>query len=208
MRVVIVEDDSLLRSSLVHALERHGITVTGSFPDAIDVAKHVADDGPDVALLDLDLGPGPTGLDVARALRSVHASIGLVLLTTYEDPRLKVGSLPSIPAGLQYLSKGRMDDVAEVVRVLHAAARAPLAPPPVSRQPGRVDLTAAQIEVLRMVAEGLTTQEIAARRGVSVKAVEQLLTKIYDRLDLPRDPSLNQRVQLTHAYLTAAGLVD
>lgn len=207
MRVVIVEDDSLLRSSLVHALERHGLTVTGAFPDARDVATHVAGDCPDVALLDLDLGPGPTGLDLARALRSEHPGIGLVLLTTYEDSRLKVGSLPTIPAGLQYLSKGRADDVAEVIRVLRAAARAPLAVAPTSRQPSRIDLTDAQVEVLRLVAAGLTTQEIAARRGVSVNAVEQMLTKIYDRLDLPRDPSLNQRVQLTQAYLAAAGLL-
>lgn len=207
-RTVIVEDDSLLRSSLTAAVERHGIRVTGAFASAAGVADHVRDVEPDVALLDLDLGPGPTGIDVARAVRKVRASIGLVLLTTYEDPRLKLGSMPTMPSGLQYLNKGRIDDVAEVARVLHAAARSPMAAPPKARQPDRIDLTPAQIEVLRMVAEGLSTQEIANRRGVTVKAVEQLLTKVYDRLGLPRDPGVNQRVQLANAYLAAAGLVD
>lgn len=205
---VLVEDDALLRSSLTHALERHGVRVTASFADASEVAQHVRAQTPDVALLDLDLGPGPTGIDLARALRGIHPTIGLVLLTTYDDPRLKVDPLPAIPAGLQYLNKGRMDEVAEVARVLHAAARTPMAPAPKDRQPGRLDLTTAQIEVLRMVAEGLSTQEIARRRGVTSNAVEQMLTKVYDRLGLPREAELNQRVQLTHAYLEAAGLVD
>lgn len=206
--VTVVEDEALLRSSLVSALERHGIRVTGAFGSAADVANHVLEARPDAALLDLDLGPGPTGIDIARALRKVDPSIGLVLLTTYEDPRLKSSSLPAPPHGLQYLNKGRIDDVEEVARVLHAVARSPLAAPPKSRRPARVDLTSAQVEVLRMVAQGLSTQEIAARRGVSAKAVEHMLTKIYVRLDLPRDPSVNQRVQLANAYLAVSGLLD
>lgn len=208
IRVVIVEDDALLRTSLAAAVERHGLRVTETFANAMGVADHVREAEPDVALLDLDLGPGPTGIDVARAMRKVRPSIGLVILTTYEDPRLKLGSMPTLPTGLQYLNKGSIDDVAEVMRVLHAAARTPMALPPRSQQPARVDLTPAQIDVLRMVAEGVSTQEIANRRGVTVKAVEQLLTKIYDRLELPRDPGVNQRVQLARAYLSAAGLVD
>lgn len=208
MTVALVEDDSLLRSSLASALERHGIRVTGAFASAAGVADHVCEANPDAALLDLDLGPGPTGIDVARALRKVDPVIGLVLLTTYEDPRLKSSALPATPAGLQYLNKGRIDNIEEVARVLHAAARSPLAAPPMSRRPARVDLTPAQIDVLRMVAQGLSTQEIADRRGVTSKAVEHMLTKIYVRLDLPRDPSVNQRVQLANAYLTASGLLD
>lgn len=208
MRVVIVEDDALLRSSLSAAVERHGIRVTGMFASALGVADHVRETEPDAALLDLDLGPGPTGIDVARALRAVHPTIGLVLLTTYEDPRLKIGAMPSMPAGLQYLNKGRIDDVSEIARVLHLAGRTPKKAAPKSRQPARVDLTSTQIDVLRMVAEGLSTQEIARRRGVSAKAVEQVLTKIYDRLELPRDSSVNQRVQLAHAFLKSAGLID
>lgn len=204
---VLVEDDDLLRSALGSALERHGVRVTGAFANAAGVAAHVDEEQPDVALLDLDLGPGPTGIDVARALRKARPAIGLVILTTYDDPRLQGDGMPTLPPGTAYLSKGRSNDVAEVARAIHAAARSPLRPPK-DAPPEPLDLTAAQIDVLRLVAEGLSTPEIAERRGVTTKAVEQMLTKIYQRLDLPKDPAVNQRVQLTRAYLKAAGFVD
>ena len=79
--VLLVEDDSFTRSTLAAALERHGIVIAhalGSAREALALAAL-----PDVAVLDLDLGPGPTGIDLAVALRERAPAIGLVLLVAF-----------------------------------------------------------------------------------------------------------------------------
>ena len=206
--VVIVDDDALLASSLAYGLKDLGVNVTGTFPSAADVVSHSVDKGVNVALLDFDLGPGPTGIDLARALREKLPSIGLILLTTYSDPRLKIGGLPSLPKGAAYITKSAISDLNEVTRVIDRVSRNPMTGDGIRNDSDSTPLTTTQIEILRSVSNGLSTTQIAAERGVSTKAVEQQLTKIYDALDLPRGPDTNQRVHLVRDYLKRSGLVE
>lgn len=205
---ILVEDDNLLRSALVTALRGQGIMVIGDFPTAEGVLEFASASRPDVALLDLDLGPGPTGIDVARALRDVVPTIGLVILTTYTDPRLKTAESLSLPRGAAYLNKNDAHDVGTVAIALARAHQDPLTLRSRAQQPTPMDLTHAQIAVLQMVSEGLTNAQIAVRRGVTINAVEQMLAKMYQRLDVPESAGSNQRVQLVRAYLKGAGLLD
>lgn len=205
---LLVEDDELLRSALSMSLRTQGIRIVGSLPTAEGVLELAQDRQPDVALLDLDLGPGPSGIDIAHALRRELPQIGLVILTTYADPRLKSSDLTSLPPGTRYLNKNSADDVTAVADALAGAARAPHASTPRSDRPAQIDLTTAQIDVLRLVAEGLTNSQIAERRGVTVNAVEQMLSKMYQRLEVPADAAANQRVLLVRAYLKGAGRLD
>ena len=206
--VVIVDDDALLASSLAHGLKDLGVNVTGTFPNAADVVSHSVDKGVNVALLDFDLGPGPTGIDLARALREKMPSIGLILLTTYSDPRLKTSGLPSLPKGTAYITKSSISDLNEVTRVIDRVSRNPMTGDGIRNDADSTPLTTVQIEILRSVSNGLSTTQIAAERGVSTKAVEQQLTKIYDALDLPRGADMNQRVTLVREYLKRSGLVE
>lgn len=199
--VLVVEDDAFTRGTLVAALQRYGVVVTAAVSSAREALQVTPI--PDVALLDLNLGPGPSGIDLAHELRHRHETIGLVLLTSYEDPRLLAGDLPSAPRGTRHLSKRQVGDVGEVIAAISAARQAPL---DVSSSK-RVGLSDALLDVLRGVAEGLSTPEIAKRRGVSEKAVEAAITKLCDHFDLQRLPSHNQRVRLAGEYYALTGQV-
>ena len=210
--IVVVDNDAFTRSTLATALEGRGLQVLASFADArsclIDLPSLPT--APEVAVLDLDLGVGPNGLDVATALRSRLSRIGLVMLTHYRDPRLLTTDIPRWPAGMRYIAKSDVDDVDILVTAILSARESPLRAP---RGAGAPDadlavLTLTQIEVLRAVAQGYSTPEIARMRSVSVKAVEKVITRICEQLDLPRAATHNQRVQLVRAFVRMTGQGD
>jgi DNA-binding NarL/FixJ family response regulator len=111
------------------------------------------------------------------------------------------------PKGTVYLSKQDIHDFGRIVESLELAAQEPNA---LRLNAGAVlpDLTSIQIEVLRGIAEGMSTQAIADKREVSIKAVEQTITRLYEVFDVQRDGARNQRVRLARAYLQLVGKVD
>jgi DNA-binding NarL/FixJ family response regulator len=201
LRVLLVEDDDFTRSTLTAALERHGVVVTHAVSSARDALTLV--ELPEVALLDLDLGPGPTGIDLAVALRERAPTIGLVLLTSYDDPRLISSDLPSAPRGTRYLRKREVDDVRAVITQIGSAARRPFA----LTRAGETELSETQIHTLRAVADGLSTAEIARRRGITEKAVEKTITQLCVRFGIERISTHNQRVRLAAEYHSLTGQV-
>lgn len=198
--VLIVDDDPFTRSTLQPALAAQGFVVTaaGSAREALAVEEL-----PSLAMLDLHLGHGPTGMDLAVELRKRHPTVGLVLLTTYDDPRLLSGTLPTAPRGMRYLRKRDVSDISLVVSTLRAAYADPLIP----LRGNRLDLSDSMLDTLRMVAEGLSTQEIAKQREVSPKAVEHAITKLCDYFGLDRQTSRNQRARLVAEYFALTGQV-
>ncbi len=206
VRALVVENDSFTLASLVSALEYQRVRVVGRATTAREALDLQRDTTPDVALLDLDLGIGPTGVDLAHALRIRQPEIGLVMLSTYRDPRLIAPGMVTPPRGTAYLSKADISDFSEIVAQVLLAARTPLVFR--SAAPSTLPaLTEGQIDVLRLVADGMSSQAIAEERQVSVKAVEQTISRLSEVLDVPRDSSTNQRVQLARAYLELAGKI-
>lgn len=207
VRVLVVDDHPFGLSTLADALAGRGIDVraAGSARDAHAIALEFR---PAVAVVDLDLGPGPTGIDLARALRRSFPAIGVCILTSYRDPRL-AGATPELPVGTLYVCKADVSDVGQLVQAIELAAHAPLA----HRTLGAMttgptaSLTDVQVEVLLAVGAGITTAEIARQRGVSASAVEQTISRICERLEIPRRSSLNQRVQLVQALNRLRGQV-
>lgn len=203
-RVLVVDDDSFALTTVCAALQYMRLEVVGRATTAREALALQPEVEAQVALLDLDLGPGPTGIDLAHALRLAQPDLGLVLLSTYRDARLVAPGTVRPPVGTGYLAKGDVTDVnqlrEQIVAVLHEPLRdrrwASDALP---------ELSDLQLEVLRSLAAGLSTQAIAAERGVSVSAVEQTITRLYEAFDMPRDPDHNQRVRLARAYLELAG---
>ena len=210
--VVVVDNDAFTRSTLATALEGRGLQVLDSYTDARSCLTALPNlrTPPEVALLDLDLGVGPNGLDVAAALRSRIPRIGLVMLTHYRDPRLLTTDIPRWPAGMRYIAKSDVDDVDVLVAAILSARESPLKAPRGAGAPDAdlAGLTMTQIEVLRAVAQGYSTPEIARMRSVSVKAVEKVITRICEQLDLPRAATHNQRVQLVRAFVRMTGQSD
>ncbi len=160
-----------------------------------------------VALLDLDLGPGPTGIDLAHALRIAQPQLGILLLSTYRDPRLVAPGRVAPPTGTGYLSKGDLTDIEVLRDWISDLVREPLRDRRHATD-ALPELSDMQVQVLRSLAAGLSTQAIAHERGVSVSAVEQTITRLYEAFDMPRDPEHNQRVRLARAYLELAGKLN
>lgn len=201
-RVLIVEDETFTRTMLSTSIQALGFDVEGvcsSAGAALDFARQSV---VEIALLDLDLGPGPSGIDIAYALRDVVPTIGIVFLTSFSDPRLKDPGERPLPVGSRFLVKSRLTDAEDLRRVLSDVRHSPL-------RTVRVDfdalgLTALQIEVLRLVAAGESNARIAERQGVSEKAVERTVQRISDTLGLD-DATGNRRVLMSRAYVELTG---
>ncbi len=210
-RILVVEDDAFTRASITGALSGNSVEVIGSCGTSAEAITAFESLNPDAVLLDLDLGYGPTGLDLARAFRIRKPNVGLVMLTTYEDPRLLRANLPDIPAGAEYLVKSNVDEIKTVVLAIKKSI-ANVAPGKRVNRNTRRDLpsdllamTDAQIETLRMVAQGHTNSEIARLRVVSEKAVEQTISKISKALEIPAATNQNQRVHIARVYFRLTG---
>lgn len=202
-RVLIVEDDGFTRMLLRSQIETLGYTVVADAPSVTTALTALASLTPDVALLDLDLGRGPTGIDLAIALRERIARIGIVLLTSYADTRL-IGDRRPLPTGSLALVKRSLQDSSQLDDALRMALASPLG---LGRAPDRsaLKLSDGQVEILRLVANGFSNAEIAKRRTLSESAVIKAVGRLVDQLELHPQPGDNQRVLLTQAYFQLTG---
>ncbi len=197
-----MDDESFTRLMLSTSLQALGFDVVNACGTASCALETQKSSVIDVALLDLDLGPGPSGIDIAYALRANSRAIGIVLLTSYHDPRLNDPSERELPEGSRYLKKNELSDPEVLRATLADTRRDPL-------RSGRavttsLDLTAHQIAVLRLVSMGLTNGEIAELNDVSEKAVERTVQRISDALGLAESTG-NKRVQLARAFAELSG---
>ena len=202
--VLVVEDDAFTRMLLRGQLEGLGYEVCGvaeSVTQALEIAHAHK---PQVALLDLDLGRGPTGIDLAYGLRDIDPRVGLVLLTSYVDTRL-VGSSRPLPAGCGLIVKRALEDSTQLDAALTRAAHDPLGGGAVEIPADTPKLSDGQVEILRLVANGFSNAEIARRRHLSESAVIKALARLIDQIGIQPGPGDNQRVLLTQAYFQLTG---
>lgn len=201
--VVVVEDDTFSRTLIVSTLTSQGCDVVAATASASTGLSIVRGKKVDVALLDLDLGPGPTGFDVAMVVRRENPRIGIVFLTSYRDPRLLGGAHYDLPVGSRFLQKSELVDSATLMNTVRHAHLAPLEPQPGLPKPA--ELTDHQLTVLKLVAQGLTTKEIAQKTGVSSKAVEASITRVRRILGLGDPGQASSRVSLVQAFYAMTG---
>jgi two-component system, NarL family, invasion response regulator UvrY len=200
--VLVVEDEQFTRTMLNVTLQALGFGVAGLCSSAEEALGAVKTAPVGVALLDLDLGPGPSGVDIAHALREVSPNIGIVLLTTFTDPRLHDPHERTLPKGSRYLVKTQLDDPEVLRSVIIDAYKNPLKDSVRVRE--GLALTSLQLEVLRLVAMGMSNTEIAAAQGVTDKAVERTVQRITEALGI-NEQSGNKRVLLSRAYTDLTG---
>jgi two-component system invasion response regulator UvrY len=200
--VLLVEDEQFTRTMVNVALQALGFNVVGLCSTAQDALNTVELRTVDVAILDLDLGPGPSGIDIAHALRKSAPSIGIVLLTTFTDPRLHDPSERPLPHGTRYLVKTQLEDPEVLRSTIIDAKQNPMKGAVNAMTP--TQLTSLQLEVLRLVAMGYANAEIAKEQGVTDKAVERTVQRICDALQLSELPG-NRRVLLARAYTELTG---
>jgi DNA-binding NarL/FixJ family response regulator len=201
---MLIDDDSFVRTTLQAGLAHFGVHVSESLESASAAIKSISQSKADVAIVDLDLGPGPSGIDVCHTLRTHKPNLGLILLTSYQDPRIFDPTSSNLPKGCRFISKSQLTDFNLLVQTILSARMKPLQ----SKAEGSSDsvsLTTTQLEVLKLVAQGLSTDEIAKMREVSPKAIESTIAKIYKAAGLKKSKSMNQRVQLARFYFLLSG---
>jgi len=205
MSLLVVEDDAFSRTTLSSSLEHQGFAVhpCATAAEASALGMQQPFDG---AVLDLHLGPGPTGLDLAKALRRAQPSIGLVLLTSFPDTRLLVGSLAELPAGTVHLVKQNLSDMRLLTAAIDSVTASDgndAAKP--SSDDTRIPLSDGQVDTLRLLASGLTNAEIAQLRTVTLRSTEKAIARIARALNVPAFDDVNQRVALAVAYYRMSG---
>jgi DNA-binding NarL/FixJ family response regulator len=223
VRIAVVEDDAFTRLTLAESLRAQGLEVVLVTDSAVEALREIPALGVHAVLLDLHLGAGPTGIDLAVALRSRQPRLGIVLLTTFDDPRLLSSTLPDPPPGTRYVTKrslGSMEDLIAVLRdaigavgltrdaetsAVPGSAQAPDDDAAASNG-GFRELSDVQLETLRLVARGHSNAEIARRRGVTERAVEAAITRLARHFGVTADAALNQRVHLAQVYFRSLGL--
>lgn len=207
-RIILVEDDAFTRTTIKAALQMHGVDVlldTNNVGAAMKVARTSK---PDAAVLDLDLGKGPNGIDLAIGLRNQQPGIGIVLLTGFTDPRLLNPRVAKLPDGSKYMIKSQVHEISMLFDKIQETIALSQ-----SRNPARkgdvfrgLDIPDAQIETLRLIAQGLPNEEIAKQRGISEKSVEQAISRLVSHFNLQGE-NINKRVELTRIYFNYSGSV-
>ncbi len=202
--VLVVEDDQFSRTLIASALSSRNLAVVGATAKAAQALALARTTPVDVALLDLDLGPGPTGFELAIVLRREFSRIGIVFLTSYLDPRLVGVEQSLIPPGARFLRKSDVSDAGAVITAILQAKSRPLVVQRYQFGEGP-RLTDNQIIVLRRVAEGRSTREIAEELGVTDKAIEASIARVHRIVESAPSGSASTRVALVRAFYAITG---
>ncbi len=211
-RVVIAEDAALFRAGLARLIEDHGHRVCAAVGDGGALLAAVAEHQPDIVVADIRMPPTHTdeGLRAALALRRRFPGTGVLMFSQYIETSYSAQLLEGGAAGVGYLLKDRVANVAEFAAALQRVAEGGTALDPevvsqlfrASRQRGGlVTLTPRERQVLALMAEGRSNAGIAAELVVSGGAVEKHVASIFAKLGLPQDESDNRRVLAVLRYL-------
>jgi len=213
MRVVIGEDEVLLRRGLTLVLEGAGIEVVGAAADAVGLLALTERHEPDLVITDVRMPPTHTDEGMVAALTIVrgHPQMSVVVLSQHVQRRYAIELLAEKRQGIGYLLKQRIGDVETFCDDLRriAGGGAVIDPEVVSIMLARARLddsvigrlTPRQHEVLKLVAEGRSNGYIANELVITDKAVVQHTSRIYDALGLPSDDDAHRRVQAVLKYL-------
>ena len=217
MRVVIVEDQALLREGIVALLREQHVEVVAQAEDGPGLLRIISGHKPDVAIVDVRLPPTFTdeGLRAAIEARQRWPEMGILILSQYVEPVYTAELLASGQGGVGYLLKERVGEVRAFVDAVERVAsggtaldREVVAELMRSRE-GHADdaalaeLTPREREVLGFMAEGRTNAAIARAMVVTPGAVEKHISSIFGKLDLPSTNDDHRRVLAVLAYLRA-----
>jgi DNA-binding NarL/FixJ family response regulator len=214
VRVVIADDEVLLREGMARLLTEVGVDVVAKVGDGNRLMKAVALDLPDVAIVDIKMPPTHTdeGLAAALAIRQHHSSVGVLVLSHYLDSRYAMRLMEQHPGGVGYLLKERVSDVVVLVDALHRIADGECVVDPTivarlmarRREQNPIDqLTDRERDVLTLMAEGHSNQSIATRLVLSPKTVERHIGHIFAKLGLLEDVEYHRRVLAVLTLLRA-----
>jgi DNA-binding NarL/FixJ family response regulator len=211
LRVVVADDDALLREGIASLLEGAGHRVVGRARDAPDLLLKVRSYVPDVAIVDVRMPPGNAddGLVAAVEIRRLHPDVSVLVLSQHLEPAYMLELVGDDASGVGYLLKDRVRDVADFVDAVERVAGGGTAFDPgvvnslvAGRRRSALDeLTGRERDVLSLIAEGRSNRAIAKQLHLSPRAIERHAQAIFQKLRLPDSEDDNRRVLAVLALL-------
>lgn len=210
-RIVLADDDTLLREGIASLLTGAGFDIVGQAHDAAELLRLVGAQQPDLAVIDIRMPPGyqTEGLDAARQIREQFPAISILVLSAHAEVDQAM-ELLAAGDGVGYLLKSRVVDVAEFAEtVARIAAGGSVVDPALvhelvaaRRRGGPIQqLTDREREVLALMAEGRSNAGIAHRLWITEGTVEKHVRAILGRMQLPETENDHRRVLAVLAYL-------
>ncbi|MGB3411753.1 MAG: response regulator transcription factor [Microthrixaceae bacterium] len=206
MRVVLADDHQILRDGIRRGLENAGETVVGEANNGEEAVKVVRETRPDVVLMDLSM-PVLDGVSATRLISEEFPDVKVVVLTMHDDPSRTRDALEA--GAIAYMTKGTsFADVLDTIRralageeVLSPHLAASMLEVVDTVDPSLEILSTRQVEILQMIADGMSTKQVARQLGITQKTVHNHLNSVYRKLDTQ---------SLTHAVLSAVrlGIID
>jgi DNA-binding NarL/FixJ family response regulator len=213
LRLVVAEDQALVREGIIRMLEGAGLTVVGAAVDAVDLVRQARQHQPDVIITDIQMPPGRSddGLRAAMEIRELYPGMGVIVLSQFLEDRYVLDLVGERADGVGYLLKERVADrtiLLEAVRSV-AAGQSALDRDVIARLVGRRrangpldDLTPQERRVLALMAEGRSNTAIADALTVTVPTVERHVSGIFTKLGLlPSEAEHHRRVVAVLKYL-------
>ena len=204
LRIVVADDDALLREGIASLLVEAGHEVVGRAIDADDLLLKVRSHLPDIAILDLRMPPRnlDDGLLAAAEIRRSHPTVSVLVLSQHLEPTYLLELVADDASGVGYLLKDRVRDVAEFVAAVERVASGGTAFDPEvvkilvggHRRSALDDLNDREREVLSLIAEGRSNRAIGKQLYLSTRAVERHVQAIFGKLGLPDTEDDNRRV--------------
>jgi DNA-binding NarL/FixJ family response regulator len=216
IRVSLADDSYLVRQALVSILAHsEGMALVASYSDATSLLAAVECDRPDVVVTDIRMPPSgdDEGIRLAAELRLRYPGMGVVVLSQYAEPRYALQLLGGGSDGLAYMLKERVADRNQLLSAISTVAVGGSYVDPkvvealisarTRAQDSRIsELTARELEVLALVAQGLSNAAIGAQLFLTKRAVEKHVGAILSKLCLPDSEDVSRRVMATLAYLS------
>ena len=212
MRVVIADDNALMREGIAGFLRRANFEVVAQASSAGELLRDVEAHEPEVAIVDIRMPPTFTdeGLRAAHEIRDRWPEVGIVVLSQHVETGVATRLLAESPQRLAYLLKDRVGDIEEFAGTLRrvAAGGSVLDPEVVSRllatsrdQGPLASLSAREREVLALLAEGRSNRAIGERLELSQRGVQKHITAVFAKLGLSADEDDNRRILAVLEYL-------
>jgi DNA-binding NarL/FixJ family response regulator len=211
LRIVVADDDALLREGICSLLQDAGHEVVGRAGDAGELRLKVRSYTPDIAIVDVRMPPGNAddGLVAAAEIRRSHPTVGVLVLSQHVEPTYMLELVGDDASGVGYLLKDRVRDVAEFVAAVERVAAGGTAFDPEvvkilvggHRRSLLDDLSERERDVLSLVAEGRSNRAIGKTLFLSPRAVERHVQAIFQKLRLPESEEDNRRVLAVLALL-------
>ena len=201
-RILIVEDDVFVAGLLAQSLQLHGFS-TEQAQTALQARAVVAEFEPDVTLIDIELGDGPSGTELMAVIVRAHPETAVLMMTQREA----LADGLALPDGVGFLLKSKITDPAALIDAIESTIRGQ---GNITRHASEgsdlSDLTRVQEEVLRMIALGYSNNRIAEVRGVTRSGAEQAVSSVLRALGIKDGHGSVPRVEAARRYIAARGV--